>query len=337
MMKGLAVTVLAAGSVTIAAHAAPGPIASPAALVQVSGASPVAGCRAAADSLLPPGSTEPVIAVNPRNPANLVALWQQDHFHAIVAGVSFNRGRNWRPVNIAGMTSCTGGPLHHADDPSIGFGPDGTVYASTHTFDLAGTNQSVSDRVIARSGNGGLTWSRPVPVVPAIHQKEVETAVGSIAVDRRDPRIIYSVMPTFAYTTGGPQGKVLFTQSRDRGHHWSTAKTVFGTQPGQVTTGHQLLVLHNGDLVDVFTFINIQTNAKSVAVIRSANQGRTWSRPVVVPALDSSAIVDPHTKISIESGSTVLASHRQATPDGTMFTRPRPARLSAAPREAAQR
>ena len=54
MMKGLAVTVLAAGSVTIAAHAAPGPIASPAALARVSGASPVAGCWTAADSLLPP-------------------------------------------------------------------------------------------------------------------------------------------------------------------------------------------------------------------------------------------------------------------------------------------
>ena len=70
MIKGLAVTVLAAGSVTIAAHPVPGPVASPAALVRVSGASPVAGCLAAAASLLPPGSTEPVIAVNPRNPPN---------------------------------------------------------------------------------------------------------------------------------------------------------------------------------------------------------------------------------------------------------------------------
>ena len=43
MIKGLAVTVLAAGSVTIAAHPVPGPIASPAALVRVS-----AVCRARA-------------------------------------------------------------------------------------------------------------------------------------------------------------------------------------------------------------------------------------------------------------------------------------------------
>jgi hypothetical protein len=307
MIRRLAVTVLAAGLVTVAAHAAPGALASPAALVRVSGASPVAGCHAAADSLLPPGSTEPVIAVNPRNSANVVALWQQDHFHAIVAGVSFNRGRSWRPVNIAGMTSCTGGRLHYADDPSIGFGSDGTVYASAHTYDLAGSNQIVSGRVIARSVNGGLTWSRPVPVIPDIPQRAGETANGSIAVDRRDPRVIYSVVPVFTYAAGGPEGKVLFTQSRDRGRRWGTARTIFATGPGQVTTGHQLLVLPNDQLVDVFTLINTQTNARSVAVIRSANQGRTWSPPVVVSALDSTPIADPHTGLFVGFGGTLLA------------------------------
>ena len=305
MMKGLAVTVLAAGSVTIAAHAAPGPIPSPAALARVSGASPVASCWAAADSMLPPGSTEPVIAVNPRNPANLVALWQQDHMHAIVAGVSFNRGRNWRPVNIAGMTRCTGGRLHYADDPSIGFGPDGTVYASAHTYDLAGNKQTVSGHVLARSVNGGLTWSRPVPVIPDIQQEKGETANGSIAVDRRDPHVIYSVMPVFA--AGGTGGTVLFTQSRDRGRHWGTARTIFATGPGQVTTGHQLLVLPNDQLVDVFTLINTRPYAKTVAVLRSTNRGRTWSPPVLVAALDSTPIIDPHTKILVGSGGTLLA------------------------------
>ena len=305
MIKSLAVTVLAAGSVTVAAHPGPGPTASPAALVPVSGASPVAGCRAAADSLLPPGSTEPVIAVNPRNPANLVALWQQDHMHAIVAGVSFNRGRNWRPVNIAGMTRCTGGPHPYADDPSIGFGPDGAVYASAHTYNLAGNSQTVSGRVLARSVNGGLTWSRPVPVIPDIQQLKGETANGSIAVDRRNPHVIYSVMPVFA--AGGTKGTVLFTQSRDRGRHWGPARTIFATGPGQVTTGHQLLVLPNDQLVDVFTLINTRTYAKTVAVLRSTNQGRTWSTPVLVSALDSTPIIDPHTKILVGSGGTILA------------------------------
>ena len=305
MIKSLAVTVLAAGSVTVAAHPGPGPTASPAALVPVSGASPVAGCRAAADSLLPPGSTEPVIAVNPRNPANLVALWQQDHMHAIVAGVSFNRGRNWRPVNIAGMTRCTGGPHPYADDPSIGFGPDGAVYASAHTYNLAGNSQTVSGRVLARSVNGGLTWSRPVPVIPDIQQLKGETANGSIAVDRRNPHLIYSVMPVFA--ADGAEGTVLFTQSRDCGRHWGTARTIFAAGPGQVTTGHQLLVLPNDQLVDVFTLINTRTYAKTVAVLRSTNRGRTWSPPVLVSALDSTPIADPHTKILVGSGGTLLA------------------------------
>jgi len=72
MMRRTAVTVLAtmgvlvAGLVAVAAPAA-SPVPEAAALVRVSGTSPVAGCHAAADKLVPPGSTEPVIAVNPRN------------------------------------------------------------------------------------------------------------------------------------------------------------------------------------------------------------------------------------------------------------------------------
>jgi len=75
------------------------------------------------------------------------------------------------------------------------------------------------------------------------------------------------------------------------------ARTIFATAPLQVTTGHQLLVLRNDELVDFFTLINTHTYAKSVAVIRSTNRGRTWSSPVVVSALDSTPIADPHTGV----------------------------------------
>jgi hypothetical protein len=311
-------SVLITGLGTVAAPAAsrvPGPVA----LVKVSGTSPVAGCHAAADKLVPPGSTEPVVAVNPRNPSNVVALWQQDHFHAIVAGVSFNRGKSWRPVNIRGVTSCTGGRYPYADDPSIAFGPDGSVYASAHTYALAGGNQSVSGRVVARSSDGGLTWSRPHAVIPYIHQQNGETANGSIAVDRRNPRVIYSVVPTFTYQGTAPEGKVLFTESRDGGSHWETARTILDAGPAQVTAGNQLLVLPHDELVDVFTLINTQTNAKRVAVMRSADQGRTWSQPVIVSALDSILIKDPKTGVDVGSGGTVLVDATAAPVTGRIY------------------
>ena len=324
MMRRTAVTVLAtmgvlvAGLVAVAAPAA-SPVPEAAALVRVSGTSPVAGCHAAADKLVPPGSTEPVIAVNPRNSWNLVALWQQDHFHAIVAGVSFNRGKSWRPVNIRGVTSCTGGRYPYADDPSIGFGPDGSVYASAHTYALAGSNQSVSGRVIARSSDGGLTWSRPHSVIPYIHQQNGETANGSIAVDRRNRRVIYSVVPTFTYQGRLSEGKVLFTESRDSGYHWDTSRTILDAGPGYVTAGNQLLVLPDDELVDVLTLVNAQTNAKRVAVIRSADEGRTWSQPVIVSALDSALIRAPKTRLPVASGGTLLVTATAAPVTGRIY------------------
>ena len=92
-------------------------------------------------------------------------------------------------------------------------------------------------------------------------------------------------MPVFAHR--GSEGTVLFTQSRGRGRHWGMARTIFATAPLQVTTGHQLLVLRNDELVDFFTLINTHTYAKSVAVIRSTNRGapgpRRWSCPHWTP------------------------------------------------------
>src|SRR5437867_3593818 len=72
-------------------------------LVQVSGESPFpAGCAdIAGRGVNYPGSeVEPQIAVNPRDPANLIATWQQDRWSnggakGVVTGVSFDAGHSW--------------------------------------------------------------------------------------------------------------------------------------------------------------------------------------------------------------------------------------------------
>ena len=38
------------------------------------------------------------MAVNPTNPANVVAVWMQDRFRGLVAGVSLDGGATWRQV-----------------------------------------------------------------------------------------------------------------------------------------------------------------------------------------------------------------------------------------------
>jgi hypothetical protein len=107
-------------------------------LVQVSGASPFAGCTADAvgtqsGTVYVGSEVEPWIDVNPTNSANLVGIWQQDRWsnggaRGLVAGVSMNGGSSWTSVPIPGVTLCTGGPYQRATDPWVSFGANGRVH-----------------------------------------------------------------------------------------------------------------------------------------------------------------------------------------------------------------
>jgi hypothetical protein len=95
-------------------------------LVQVSGPSPFDDCPPAdLDEVLPKGEVEPNVAVNPTNPANVVAVWMQDRFRGLVAGVSLDGGATWRQVVLPGLTRCTGAQadFDYAFDPWVSFGP----------------------------------------------------------------------------------------------------------------------------------------------------------------------------------------------------------------------
>ena len=59
---------------------------------------------------------EPWLDVNPTDPDNLVAFWQQDRWsnggsRGNVAAVSLNGGQTWTIVPVPGQTDCTGGPF----------------------------------------------------------------------------------------------------------------------------------------------------------------------------------------------------------------------------------
>ena len=78
-------------------------------------------------------------AVNPIDPDNVVAFWQQDRWsdggsRGNVAGVSFDGGATWDIVPVPGITDCTGGPWERASDPWVSFGPGGTLHQMSLVF-----------------------------------------------------------------------------------------------------------------------------------------------------------------------------------------------------------
>ena len=97
-------------------------------LEQVSGVSPfAAGCglEPTGEGAVFVGSeVEPFVDINPANPANLIAVWQQDRWsnggsRGNAAGVSLNGGATWQIVTFPDVTVCTGGEFDRASDPWV--------------------------------------------------------------------------------------------------------------------------------------------------------------------------------------------------------------------------
>jgi hypothetical protein len=105
------------------------------------------------------GDNEVDIAVNPTNPQNLIAAWN-DYGPGSSCGLGYstNGGRTWHTSWLRGVTPAGGNPTfdYGAGDPSVGFLNDGTAVLSCAAWG-ASTSQP-SALFASRSTDGGRTW-----------------------------------------------------------------------------------------------------------------------------------------------------------------------------------
>src|SRR6266540_5964146 len=154
----------AVGACAVAAGASAGAF-TVAPLTTASGPSPFAGCTIGATPgsvLYPNAEEEPWVDVNPTNPNNLIAVWQQDRWsdggaHGLVTAVSHNGGATWARTyphfsTCAGGTAQNGGAYDRASDPWVSFGGDGTAYQVALSFNAT---DAVNAVLASRSTNGG--------------------------------------------------------------------------------------------------------------------------------------------------------------------------------------
>jgi hypothetical protein len=106
------------------------------------------------------GDNEVDIAINPTNPQNLIAAWNDyGEGNACGVGYSTNGGRTWHTDWLRGMTPAGGNPTfdYGAGDPSVGFLVDGTAVLSCAAW---GSSRSQPSAIFAsRSTDGGRTWA----------------------------------------------------------------------------------------------------------------------------------------------------------------------------------
>jgi hypothetical protein len=99
----------------------------------------------------------------------------------------------------------------------------------------------------------------------------------------------------------------LFARSTDGGRTWEPTRTIldFPDNSQQQSLGNQIVVLGDGTLVNVFNLID--RGLPLVAVQRSTDRGVTWSAPIIVDVLFSSAtqgqgVVDPRDGHPVRTG-----------------------------------
>src|SRR3982750_3506819 len=95
------------------------------------------------DYIQPDTQIEPSIAVNPANPLNAVAVYQEGR---IADGgdatngfaTTFDGGASWAYGELPGLTTYPGqgGLMERASDAVVAFGPNNTVYANSLVFDF---------------------------------------------------------------------------------------------------------------------------------------------------------------------------------------------------------
>jgi hypothetical protein len=339
MNTRLLLATIAASMLVAAGAAAAAPVAPTAVPVSEAAASPFAGCtedlvdlqRALGSVDYPNSEVEPYVAVNPTNPDNLIAVWQQDRWdnagsRGNLAGVSFDGGETWEVVEATGSSACTGNPFWaRATDPWVTFAPDGTAYFMhlgiySPLVPLPGTLY-VDGMVVTRSVDGGRTWGEPTTLVldtsPTVfHDKNAITA------DPNDSDFVYAVWDVLIGPPSGNENpnaaahaealtsRTLFARTTNGGHSWEPFRTILEPGTHNQTIGNQIVVRPagvGGELVDLFTVVHEHKNSKdarggSVAVQISGDHGSTWSEPIVAAKMLPAPTVDPDTALPVRTG-----------------------------------
>lgn len=112
------------------------------------------------------GDNELDIAINPTNPSNMVAGWN-DYGVGNACGVGWTTdgGKSWQTDWLRGMTPAGGNPTYDygAGDPSVGFLNDGTAIFTCNAW----SNKKPTAIFVTTSSDGGATWASPQKVASA--------------------------------------------------------------------------------------------------------------------------------------------------------------------------
>ena len=287
-------------------------------LTVLSGPSPFAGCDIAgqAGTNFLNSEVEPWVDVNPTDPDNIVAVWQQDRWsnggaRGLVTAVSHDGGATWDTTFphfslCSGGTAANGGNYERASDPWVSFAPNGDAYQISLSVNLF--QDPATAVLVSKSSDGGDTWSEPTTLVrdPSGVAPFLFDDKESLTADPTDSNFVYAIWDRLRFPSDSAnfnaqhafsfRGDIVFARTTDGGATWEPARAIFEPRKNQSTIGHQIVVQSDGDLFDFFTLFQGSGNnppGASLAYIRSTDHGATWSDPTVVRKIRFIGAFDP--------------------------------------------
>lgn len=272
-------------------------------------------------------SQETSVAVNPRNPQNVLVAWIQDGRATDLVMASRNGGRSFSRILIPALSYCTGGAAKVASDPGVYFSADGRIAYFTAivvNFNSPTDTESAStSMLVSQSVDGGFSWSVPTVVQPFTGDF---WDLPNLTPDPHQPKTAY-----FYYVKrSGPvffQGYSLFSMTTDGGRSWSTPRVLYDPKtPNSWPARGKILVNRDGSLLNVFALISTPSNPDPNAVralptqelaLRSVDGGRTWSKPITIGNTAGRDINDPVTGQGMNIYNTFPAS--TVAPNGDVY------------------
>jgi hypothetical protein len=252
----------------------------------------------AAPSIEPDTETEPAVAINPNNAANITAAFQVgrdgNNGGAQDGGFATSRdgGQTWTSGFLPGLTTVNGGPFQHASDFVPAFGADGSDYVQAIPFDLTDARSAVS---VQRSTDHGLTFGPPSLVVddnsPQIFNDKNWLAADATKGSPFHGRL-YTVWSRFITKGTAPNsvsnspGAVSF--STNDGKTWSPF--VFATAKDADTEGLLPLIHSDGAVTIVYDLFVPSKQADFETAQTSHDGGVTWSKPVTIGKFEGTRV-----------------------------------------------
>jgi hypothetical protein len=261
---------------------------------------------------------EPWVEVNPTDPSNVIAVWQQDRWsnggaRGLLTAVTHDGGVSWDTTfphfsTCAGGTAANGGNYERSSDPWVTFSPNGVAHQISLSVNLF--NDPATAILVSRSTDGGDTWSEPITVArdPSDEAPFLFNDKESITADPNDSAFVYAIWDRLRFPSDRAnfnaqhafsfRGDAIFSRTTDGGATWEPARAIFAPRKLQSTIGHQIVVRPTGELIDLFTLFQGSGNNRpgsSLAMMRSTNKGATWSAPRVIHKIQFEGAFDPDT------------------------------------------